>query len=1552
MYNNLFNSYKNKMYMSEKIISNLFFLSKYIFSYNIYIFCLLFIGKINIVLNDIKSPYSVSFQLKNKKILLANQNGIYFCNENLEYQNYYPYTIQDFSSILDKVYFIELENDGYSICLISKLFYFITPSGDVPKTQNLPITYSFLSLNSYKKDGSEYYFIASLIDSDVSKIYHYYYSVNQDGFEIEKQKVYTPNYSEYPNIKLNYKSFTCQIMYYKKSNKNLLTCCYGTTDSDLIIIQSFDIEDDLKELSKQYAKIENEYLSMITSTVGEDKANLLVCYSVRNLSVYCFQYNIDSNEVTNNKLYVNECLSQYTTYKSYYFKDTKEFVFICKNNDQFNLIKFNQSLDFLDSDKFGFNNCSDYSSLSLVYNTNEGGYYEMITDPKNGTSEKTTAKFPLKNLHPQAPYIYTKSFQIMITSNESIPYIIDFCDENALLARTGDNKSIDISLYSLKVESKKIKGNITFNLDGEEKQIENTTFLPNICKINYYKDAIENGYNYVFTYSFFSLDNHYISDTSNIDILVCKPNCTCDHYVFCKTCLEDYVFYGYSRQNCIHKDDLGNKVYVENEGAYLDCYKKCKTCSYLGFDDYNMGCSSCYEERNYYLENGKCIEINCENLFYRDKNTQIKTCINLTECPEEYPVFDQNTKECKIIPETELYTNSESINQNESNKINEINELISEKIKKSELLEILEPNSLTSKMEQKSNEEIILNLLKDELGESNLDDVNKTYNALSNFIKNGNISSFDEDTIMKGENITYQFTNTDNQKNSKQNNNISTIDLGECEKIIKKNISYENDPTPLLILKIDIKKEETKTTAVEYEVYNPYTKKIIDLSICENKTISIYAPVSLNQQETSLYDDLDKQGYDLYDVNNSFYYDTCTQYTSQNGTDVQLSDRKDYFYNENIALCEDSCKYVKVYTKIEKVYCNCSVKSSVNTNGNQEFSPQKLLENFYKFDAISNFEVLYCYKLVFSSKGLKRNICFYILLVLFVLFFISMVVNLFIALKKIEEIIFKIFQEKFMFYFFQRIIMNGRQRRNAKIDNVLINNNINDKDKKDEKNGKTKLSWLERLKLASKTRKPNGPSSIIGESVNKDNDKDNEHINIVKKKTSKTKMDKMVNNSLIDNVDSKDLNKKDKISSKKKKNPLNNNDSNTDIEDDIVNYENSKNERTKNNDDKSLHHRNSQPHKSKRSHHQSKSNHHKNKAELDDSDNNKKEDIYVGKRMGNININIINNIMSHHNHNPPIKKQKIKIKDQTKEKDFGESSENKKKKKNKHRKKIKNKSINETPKSISSYTSSFSNLKNSNKNKLKKSLFNLNEKEEKKKDSKQPINKKETYVDEELNTMDYQTALQHDKRNYWQYYWSLLKKKHIIILTFVSNDDYNVFLLKFSLFILSLALYFAIDTLFYSDDSLHNIFSEQGRYNLIYQIPKALYSTLISTITTFILKKLSLSQNELIDIKKEPNQKKSQKKADKSKKCLKIKLYSFFAFGLALLLFCWYYISAFAAVYVNTQMHLIKDTIISFAITITYPFLINFIPGIFRMKSLKTHDRECLFKTGQIISLL
>ena len=70
--------------------------------------------------------------------------------------------------------------------------------------------------------------------------------------------------------------------------------------------------------------------------------------------------------------------------------------------------------------------------------------------------------------------------------------------------------------------------------------------------------------------------------------------------------------------------------------------------------------------------------------------------------------------------------------------------------------------------------------------------------------------------------------------------------------------------------------------------------------------------------------------------------------------------------------------------------------------------------------------------------------------------------------------------------------------------------------------------------------------------------------------------------------------------------------------------------------------------------------------------------------------------------------------------------------------------------------------------------------------------------------------------------------------------------------------------------------------------------------------------------------------------------------------FFWYFISCFCAVYINTQIILIEDSIISFGLSMAYPFALNFIPGIFRIPALraKNKDKECLYKISAVIALI
>ena len=70
--------------------------------------------------------------------------------------------------------------------------------------------------------------------------------------------------------------------------------------------------------------------------------------------------------------------------------------------------------------------------------------------------------------------------------------------------------------------------------------------------------------------------------------------------------------------------------------------------------------------------------------------------------------------------------------------------------------------------------------------------------------------------------------------------------------------------------------------------------------------------------------------------------------------------------------------------------------------------------------------------------------------------------------------------------------------------------------------------------------------------------------------------------------------------------------------------------------------------------------------------------------------------------------------------------------------------------------------------------------------------------------------------------------------------------------------------------------------------------------------------------------------------------------------FFWYYISCFCAVYKNTQIILIEDTIISFTLSMLYPFGLNLIPGMFRIPALRSdkNDKQGLYKISLYIALL
>ena len=226
------------------------------------------------------------------------------------------------------------------------------------------------------------------------------------------------------------------------------------------------------------------------------------------------------------------------------------------------------------------------------------------------------------------------------------------------------------------------------------------------------------------------------------------------------------------------------------------------------------------------------------------------------------------------------------------------------------------------------------------------------------------------------------------------------------------------------------------------------------------------------------------------------------------------------------------------------------------------------------------------------------------------------------------------------------------------------------------------------------------------------------------------------------------------------------------------------------------------------------------------------------------------------------------------------------------------------------------------------------------------------YNDYEFNSLSYEKALIIDKRNYFQYYFSLLRSKHLLIFTFYTSNDYNSAIIKICLFFFSFSLYYFINALFFTDSTLHVIYEEFGIYNLIFQMPKILYSNCISSAIELIVTTLSLTQKNILELKKYKSN--LVQKIKDILKCLIVKFILFFIISFFFLIIFWYYLSCFCSVYQNTQIYLIKNTLISYCLSFIYPLLFYLIPGIFRIPSLRDPKKnmEVMYKFSKFIQLI
>ena len=198
-----------------------------------------------------------------------------------------------------------------------------------------------------------------------------------------------------------------------------------------------------------------------------------------------------------------------------------------------------------------------------------------------------------------------------------------------------------------------------------------------------------------------------------------------------------------------------------------------------------------------------------------------------------------------------------------------------------------------------------------------------------------------------------------------------------------------------------------------------------------------------------------------------------------------------------------------------------------------------------------------------------------------------------------------------------------------------------------------------------------------------------------------------------------------------------------------------------------------------------------------------------------------------------------------------------------------------------------------------------------------------------LHNYTFEEAMEYDKRSIFKIFYIYLLSKQIIFHTFLQKNPLELIWLRICLFIFMLSTDLALNSLLYLKDNIskkYHYASNLFLFTFTNNITIILLSTLISFIIMSLISKLNNSTNEIRKvfgeyeekIKKEKKYKINEKdkitifqKVEKILKILKIKILIFIIIELLLILFYWYFITAFCHVFPNTQFSWLLDTFLS-----------------------------------------
>ena len=229
------------------------------------------------------------------------------------------------------------------------------------------------------------------------------------------------------------------------------------------------------------------------------------------------------------------------------------------------------------------------------------------------------------------------------------------------------------------------------------------------------------------------------------------------------------------------------------------------------------------------------------------------------------------------------------------------------------------------------------------------------------------------------------------------------------------------------------------------------------------------------------------------------------------------------------------------------------------------------------------------------------------------------------------------------------------------------------------------------------------------------------------------------------------------------------------------------------------------------------------------------------------------------------------------------------------------------------------------------------------------------YLSTSEDDMDYDNALEKDKRQFFNFLWERMKVNSWFINIIFSDEQLRPRTIRILIVILNIDLYFLVNGLYFNEDYISEVYHSAEKehfFDFIYRTNYNLfYASMVGAIIEYMISCFFVEEQKLKNLFRREKNNELNLRPDFSNllNVIKLRYIAFFITSYIITIFTWYYVSCFNNVYPNMKIEWIKSSVFIMIVMIFVYILLSLLETILRFLSFKCKSEQ-LYKLSKIFS--